>query len=462
VVVTAKKTCVVFFAVTTSKNFYHCLTLKMTEEDDNLFNDSLEQIKEGIPFYDILINWVGIANKYTLESEKITNQIFGHFPNPSAFKANKNIIKRIILEGLGSDAVSIYFESEKLKRTPRKKQEEQVLWTKRQQIQKTYNKLYIRLGNETYGQNVFSTPLPAIDNASASEKSGKKKKNLSSVKTNLDETQLSEQKATSDDKDEPESDDGDEPEIDDEVKPASQVKRNRWKNKPNKKTLTVQDLFGTHEQVVHAIYVNLMGYCKIIGKEMNELVVFEPCHGTGNITNVLLRDFGVKEVIKRDKFTLNESHDYLVCDNAVGYDVMITNPPFKYKKEFLKRAREFGKPFIMLLPIQTMIPTKNKEIFENCHFHLQVLSPCPPFHVDEGFVEVGDCAWFYLNFPKESSTVEIFYWKESKLFWSEEEILVEQYLREPVVKEFTGREGVFDDDTEPIKELSGKFDNIEI
>lgn len=36
------------------------------------------------------------------------------------------------------------------------------------------------------------------------------------------------------------------------------------------------------------------------------------------------------------------------------YDLIITNPPYSFKDQFLKRAFELDKPFMMLLPITTL------------------------------------------------------------------------------------------------------------
>lgn len=47
------------------------------------------------------------------------------------------------------------------------------------------------------------------------------------------------------------------------------------------------------------------------------------------------------------------------------WDIMISNPPFSKKDAVLKRAFEFGKPFALLLPCNSIQGKKRFEIFNN-------------------------------------------------------------------------------------------------
>jgi len=47
------------------------------------------------------------------------------------------------------------------------------------------------------------------------------------------------------------------------------------------------------------------------------------------------------------------------------WDVCITNPPFKYKQDFLERAYKLGKPFAFLLPLTTFETAKRQQLFND-------------------------------------------------------------------------------------------------
>lgn len=70
-------------------------------------------------------------------------------------------------------------------------------------------------------------------------------------------------------------------------------------------------------------------------------------------------DYGESEITKvlRDNgFTVITSHivdkkSYFDYEPQENYDIIITNPPYSLKDEFLKRSYELQKPFMLLLPI---------------------------------------------------------------------------------------------------------------
>ena len=71
------------------------------------------------------------------------------------------------------------------------------------------------------------------------------------------------------------------------------------------------------------------------------------------------------------------------------YDMIITNPPYSIKDEFLKRAFELKKPFMFLLPITTLEGISRGKMFsEN---KLQVLIPNKRFNF---IPDKNSGAWF--------------------------------------------------------------------
>ena len=87
--------------------------------------------------------------------------------------------------------------------------------------------------------------------------------------------------------------------------------------------------------------------------------ILEPTHGKGAISD-LLEEWGYT-VIKQDKYPKTDDTieaDFLT-DDIPECDMIIFNPPFCLKTEFLRRACESGKPFIFICPV-TIIETQKR------------------------------------------------------------------------------------------------------
>jgi hypothetical protein len=74
----------------------------------------------------------------------------------------------------------------------------------------------------------------------------------------------------------------------------------------------------------------------------------KPTHD-GNIT-LELRNKGFEVVTT----SIHTGTDFLKCDIPNNITHIVTNPPFEFKTEFIKRCYEIGKPFALLLPIQAL------------------------------------------------------------------------------------------------------------
>ncbi len=80
-------------------------------------------------------------------------------------------------------------------------------------------------------------------------------------------------------------------------------------------------------------------------------------YGSSNITKVL-KENGY-EVISTHKDNFN-----FLTDNAdFNFDMIITNPPYSLKDEFLKKCYEYNKPFCLLLPITALEGKTRGELF---------------------------------------------------------------------------------------------------
>lgn len=70
------------------------------------------------------------------------------------------------------------------------------------------------------------------------------------------------------------------------------------------------------------------------------------------------------------------------------YDIIITNPPYSLKDEFLKRAFELEKPFMFLLPITSLEGVKRGWLFRK--YGIQLIVPDCRYK----FKPDGSGAWF--------------------------------------------------------------------
>lgn len=71
-------------------------------------------------------------------------------------------------------------------------------------------------------------------------------------------------------------------------------------------------------------------------------------NGSSNIGKVLMR--GGYKIISTHK----ETFDFLCDKPDFDFDMIITNPPYSLKDEFISKCYEYGKPFCLLLPITSL------------------------------------------------------------------------------------------------------------
>lgn len=89
-------------------------------------------------------------------------------------------------------------------------------------------------------------------------------------------------------------------------------------------------------------------------------------YGSSNITKVL-RENGW-EVVSTHKDTF----DFLTDTPDFDYDMIITNPPYSLKDEFIERCYSYGKPFALLLPITSLEGIKRGKMYRQNGIELVV------------------------------------------------------------------------------------------
>lgn len=88
--------------------------------------------------------------------------------------------------------------------------------------------------------------------------------------------------------------------------------------------------------------------------------------GSSNITNVL--HGGGYNVISTHKDNFN----FLTDTPDFDFDMIITNPPYSLKDEFIKKCYEYGKPFCLLLPITSLEGVERGKMFRKNGIELLV------------------------------------------------------------------------------------------
>ena len=106
----------------------------------------------------------------------------------------------------------------------------------------------------------------------------------------------------------------------------------------------------------------------ILGKEVLEGSILEPACGEGHISEIIKEVYPNSEVISTDLVNRGYGQggvDFLSHDYGRKFDNVITNPPFKYAKEFIKRGIELANDkVIMFAKIQLLESESRRELFK--------------------------------------------------------------------------------------------------
>ena len=105
------------------------------------------------------------------------------------------------------------------------------------------------------------------------------------------------------------------------------------------------------------------------------LKILEPCAGNGHISQTL-KDLGFNvysnDMIQRE-YNLDSNVDFLKTGLTLKFDVVITNPPFKYAKEFIEKSLQYADTVIILAKLDLFESEKrmfiNNRYLENVYVH---------------------------------------------------------------------------------------------
>lgn len=134
--------------------------------------------------------------------------------------------------------------------------------------------------------------------------------------------------------------------------------------------------------------------------QFRESIILDPCCGYGAFGQVLKAN-GFYSVVETDLFYGDGQKSNFLTDEVPDYDLLITNPPFSQKKEFLERAYSIGKPFVLLLPLDTLAYMGTSELFMRYGVRVLVFRPFISDFLKDGKIKgkYCACAYFLGNFP---------------------------------------------------------------
>lgn len=97
--------------------------------------------------------------------------------------------------------------------------------------------------------------------------------------------------------------------------------------------------------------------------------ILEPACGMGHISKILESHYPNSEIVSTDLFDRGYGEagiDFLTHDYNRTFDNVITNPPFKYAKEFVEKGLELSNDkVIMLLKVQFLESQSRKDFLVN-------------------------------------------------------------------------------------------------
>ena len=121
--------------------------------------------------------------------------------------------------------------------------------------------------------------------------------------------------------------------------------------------------------------------------------------GESNITKIL-KENGFK-VVHTNKNEVN----FLEADVDFEFDVIITNPPYSLKNEFLKKCYEYQKPFMLLLPLTALEGKERGKLYRKYGIEVIVLDKRINFMKEKKNVWFNT-SWFCHNICDEKLNFE--------------------------------------------------------
>jgi len=114
--------------------------------------------------------------------------------------------------------------------------------------------------------------------------------------------------------------------------------------------------------------------------------IWECAEGMGWLTK-RLRELGFNTIGS----DINTGEDFLTWKPKEHWDVIVTNPPYSIKDDFLLRAYELGKPFAFLLPPRALEGLKRQALYKEHGVGIIMFNRRVDFRTPSG---EGSGSWF--------------------------------------------------------------------
>lgn len=121
--------------------------------------------------------------------------------------------------------------------------------------------------------------------------------------------------------------------------------------------------------------------------------IWESAAGDGHIVTKLTMS-GYKDIISGDILTGQNFFE----EEPLDWDCQVTNPPYSVKYKWLARSYKLGKPFALLLPLETLGASKGQKLFERYGVELILFDKRINFKMPNKGYDTGGAqfptAWF--------------------------------------------------------------------
>lgn len=138
----------------------------------------------------------------------------------------------------------------------------------------------------------------------------------------------------------------------------------------------------------------LMTYLKVMGYNgIQDPRIWEPANGQGILSNALkVADF---DVITSD---IQTGENFFETQPG-KWDVIVTNPPYGIKPQWLRRCYELDKPFALLMPVEFLGTGEAAELFNKYGIEIMILTPRVDFKMPNGWFSSAQfpVAWYCWN-----------------------------------------------------------------
>ena len=138
-------------------------------------------------------------------------------------------------------------------------------------------------------------------------------------------------------------------------------------------------------------------------RNVDGITFWLPFYHDGSIKKKISKRFNLKVIHKNKDFFNYEPK---------SYDVIADNPPFVNKFDVLRRCKQIGKPFALLIPMETLERHYIGEMFKNDN-RLQVIIPKKRYEFDSSYFNSKGrvpfkTVWFCCNMDLKSTNNIIF------------------------------------------------------